>query len=513
MSAEILRGDAPVVVGAGLAGLFLALKMAPRPVILLSPAPLGDGASSAWAQGGIAAALAEGDSAALHAQDTMAAGAGIVDPAVALSVAEEAAARIADLAHFGTPFDRDAAGRYLQSREAAHSARRVVRVGGDGAGRAVMLALAAAARATPSIRVIEGASAEALAVADGRVVGVHARVGGTPLTLLSPATVLACGGVGGLYATTTNPPQVRGEGLGMAALAGATAGDPEFVQFHPTGLAAPGDPTPLVSEAVRGEGALLVDAAGARIMEGVHPDMELAPRDVVARAIHRSIAAGRAVYLDPRPKLAGKFAAAFPTVAASCAAAGIDPEAGRIPVRPAQHYHMGGVLTDEAGRSALPGLYAAGETACTGLHGANRLASNSLLEAVVFGGRIAAGLKEGALGPAPAAADAAPEGAAPALSRITALRTAMDRDAGVERDAAGLTRLLRHLSAEAAVERASPAPRWRAMLASATLIAAAALRREESRGGHYRADHPEAEAEGRRTRITLAEAEAIRDGV
>lgn len=512
---EIIRSDAPVVIGAGIAGLFLALRMAPAPCLVLSPAPLGDGASSAWAQGGIAAALAPGDSPALHAADTVAAGAGTVDEAVALSVAAEAPQRIADLALLGTPFDRDEAGAFVQSREAAHSARRVVRVGGDGAGRAVMNALAAAARRTPSIRALEGVTALSLALRDGAVIGVHAIGPAGPVTVLAPEVVLAAGGVGGLFSVTTNPAQVRGEGLGMAALAGAVAGDPEFVQFHPTGLAVPVDPCPLVSEAVRGEGAWLVDAAGRRIMEGVHPDLELAPRDVVARAIHRETAAGVTVLLDATRCIGDHFAAEFPTIAAHCAAAGIDPARQGIPVRPAQHYHMGGVLTDAEGRSSLPGLRACGETACTGLHGANRLASNSLLEGLAFGDRIAQALKGAALRAPEGDAPAAPEGeAGTAPARLAALRAVMGRDAAVERDAEGLTRALRHLAVEAAAERETPAPRWRAMLAASTLICAAALRRQESRGGHFRRDFPaEDPAQAARTRITLPEAEAIRDGL
>ncbi len=511
-----------LIVGAGLAGLFAALKLAPTPCVVLSPLPLGDGASSAWAQGGIAAAIAPEDSPAAHAADTIAAGAGSVDAEVARSVADEAAARIEDLVRLGAPFDRDASGRLVQSREAAHSFSRVVRVKGDQAGRAVMDALIAATRAAPSIRVVEDVTVDDLAVEGGRVVGVFARRRADrhaePLLFRARATILATGGVGGLYAVTTNPSKVRGQGLGMAARAGALIGDPEFVQFHPTGLATDRDPTPLASEALRGEGALLVDADGRRIMEGVHEDMELAPRDIVARAIHRRIAAGDRVFLDTRSSLGARILDEFPTVSAYCREAGIDPVRDPIPVQPVQHYHMGGVLTDDRGRTSLPGLWACGECACTGLHGANRLASNSLLEALVFGARIAADAKLAAeAAPAPADPIApAPRPTEPgdpveaADAAVRELRALMTRHVGVERDAAGLRTALAGI---ARLERDTvcAARSFLNMTTAATLIAAAALRRVESRGGHHRSDCPEAnDALERRTVMTLEEAVAIR---
>ncbi|SET86718.1 L-aspartate oxidase [Oceanicella actignis] len=521
----VRRAEGALIVGAGLAGLFAALKMAPAPCVVLSPLPLGDGASSAWAQGGIAAALAPEDSPALHARDTVVAGAGAVDEAVARSVAEEAAARIEDLLRIGAPFDRDASGRLLQSREAAHSFNRVVRVKGDQAGRAVMDALIAAVRRTPSIRVLEGVSVDDLALSDGRVSGVFARRAGDlhaePILLQAPAVILAAGGVGGLYAVTTNPSKVRGQGLGMAARAGALIGDPEYVQFHPTGIAVDRDPTPLASEALRGEGALLIDETGARIMQGVHPDMELAPRDVVARALHRHIARGGKAFLDTRASLGPRIAEEFPAVTAYCREAGIDPAREPIPVRPAQHYHMGGVLTDARGRTSLPGLWACGEVACTGLHGANRLASNSLLEALVFAARIAQDA-------ANLAARADPEPAPPppplrpaqegdplraAEDAVRALRRTMTRDVGVERDEEGLRRALREISR---LERGTPCASraFLNMTSAATLIAAAALMRRESRGGHCRSDHPEADpAAPARTQITLTRALEIRESV
>jgi L-aspartate oxidase len=511
----LFDADGALIVGAGLAGLFTALKMAPRPVTVLSPMALGEGASSAWAQGGVAAAMNPADSPAAHARDTVAAGAGTVDAAVALSVAGEAAQRIEYLAGLGTPFDRDATGAYVQSREAAHSAHRVVRVKGDRAGHAIMQSLIAAVRATPSIRVIEGIEAEDLALAEGHVAGVFARRAcdpwSVPILFRAPHVVLATGGIGGLYQVTSNPARVRGHGLGMAARAGAVIADPEFVQFHPTGIAVDRDPAPLASEALRGEGAVLVDETGSRFMPAIHPDAELAPRDVVARAIHHHIRAGHRVFLDTRAALGARFAEQFPTIAGYCAEAGIDPVTQPIPVAPIQHYHMGGVRTDTVGRTSLAGLWAVGEIACTGLHGANRLASNSLLEALVFGDRIAreigggpAGALRGRLPPPEAAINVLPEAA------LAKLRRTMTADVGVERDAAGLTRALRLIARiEREAEGASRA--FLNMLTAATLIAAAALRRRESRGGHARSDYPDTDpGQARRTVITLADALAIR---
>ena len=496
-----------MIVGAGLAGLFTALKAAPRPVTVLSPAPLGEAASSAWAQGGVAAALAEEDSPEAHARDTVRAGAGTVDITVAASVAEEAKARIEDLVRLGTPFDRGPGGAFVQSREAAHSAHRVVRVRGDTAGRAIMDALIAAVRGTPSIRVVEGVTAETLIEAEGRIAGVATR-GDTGRSLhLGRGVVLATGGIGGLYAMTSNPAGVAGQGLGMAARAGAVVQDPEFVQFHPTGLDIEDYPTPLASEALRGEGAVLIDETGARIMAGV-PGGDLAARDVVARALHRHIAAGHRVFLDTRTAIGARIDREFPTIAAAARAAGIDPVAEPVPVRPIQHYHMGGVQADPAGRSSLAGLWVVGEVASTGLHGANRLASNSLLEALVYGARAAGDIAEA---PAPGRPDPAAASAhSPAPERLrAALRETMTADVGVERDAAGLTRALARIASLEA--EGADDPGFVNMTASATLIAAGALMRDETRGGHVRLDHPRTDPGlARPTRMTLEQALARR---
>jgi len=513
------EGDV-VIVGAGLAGLFTALKLAPMPVTVVAAAPLGQGASTGWAQGGVAAAVGATDAPELHAADTVAAGAGTVDEAVARFVAAEGPARIADLSGEGVPFDREPDGEFALSQEAAHSRRRVVHVSGDRTGAAILEALIARVRATPSIRVLEGYEADELIVADGRVEGVRlVRAGtlGREVYEYVPAcaVVLATGGVGALYAVTTNPTYARGESIAMAARAGAVIGDPEFVQFHPTAIDAGLDPAPLATEALRGEGAILVNRYGQRFMFAIDPRGELAPRDVVARAVFTEIAAGRGAFLDCRDAIGARFPDAFPTVYGLSRKAGIDPIHDLIPVAPAAHYHMGGIATDARGRSSIPGLWAVGEVASTGLHGANRLASNSLLEAVVFAARAAADIKELGRGSRNAprtqlqhvgslVADHT-ETRAPAVAR---LRRTMSDDVGVVRNAAGLKRaisILRDIERQAGPDRVLAN-----MALTARFIAAGALLREESRGAQARSDFPDADsAYAHRTFLTLDDIEDV----
>lgn len=503
-----------VIAGAGLGALYAALELAPRPVLVISPETLGEGTSSAWAQGGVAAAMANHDTPEAHAADTLQAGAGTVDPEVAAMVTRVAREHIIDLTELGTPFDRDADGNYVMSREAAHSAARVVRVKGDQAGDQIMRTLIAAVRAAPSVQVLENTQAVRLETEGSAVTGIwitRADAPSAPVLIKAPGVLLAGGGSGGLYAHTTNPPRIRGQVIGFAARAGACIADPEFVQFHPTAFDIGEDPAPLATEALRGEGAVLINADGERFMLAAHADAELAPRDIVARAIFAETQAGRRPMLDTREALGAEVLTRFPTVAETCARAGIDPVQEPIPVAVAAHYHMGGVEADMKGRTSLANLWVCGEASSTGLHGANRLASNGLLEALVYARNAA---QDMASLDTPSDAEEVhpsfPEGGQdldPAA--LNALRETMTAHAGVRRTGAGLKQALAaiaRLEGELAADE-----NFLNMCATATLIAAAALRREESRGGHFRDDFPEADpAQAHRTRITLDEALAIR---
>ena len=486
-----MTADRVVVIGAGVAGLATALRLAPLPVTVVTASPLGFGTATGWAQGGIAAAMGEDDAPSLHAADTEAAGAGLTDQAVARRVAEAGPGLIDWLVGLGAPFDRDRDGALALGLEAAHSRRRIVRAGGDSTGRAVLETLVRAVMATPSIEIVVASVRDLIRDAQGGVAGVLCERDGTLFPMPARAVVLATGGVGALYASTTNPRGATGRGLALAARAGATLRDMEFVQFHPTAIATGADPMPLATEALRGEGARLIDQYGEPVMAGISGG-DLAPRDVVARAIFQAQGRGAEVFLDCRGALGLRMASRFPTVAGLCAAAGIDPQRQPIPVRPAAHYHMGGVKVDESGASSVPGLYACGEVASTGLHGANRLASNSLLEALAFAPRIAEAI-----------AAAAPRRATPLLgeetrpvSDLAAIRALMESRVGVVRDADGLTEAVQRLAL--AARRGCDAA------LTGLIIATSALLRTESRGAHWRSDHPEQMA-AVHTETTLAQ--------
>ena len=487
-----------LIIGAGLAGLFMALKLSPRPCTVISAAPLGRASSSAWAQGGLAAALDPEDSPESHAADTVNAGAGLVDPTIARLIAEEGANRVLDLLQLGVPFDRTPEGALSLSLEAAHSRPRVARVAGDLAGKAIMDALVVAARRADHITLIEGARAVALLqMNNGDVAGAALKYGdGSIGTTTARETVLCTGGSGGLFAVTTNPRSARGDALAMSYACGALIADPEFVQFHPTAMDVGKDPSPLATEALRGDGAVLLDKDGNAFMSNYHPLGELAPRDEVARAIHAERAAGRGAFLDCKDAVGEAIPDHFPTVFDACQAAGLDPRERPIPVAPAAHYHMGGVVTDNWGRSSLNGLSVCGECASTGAHGANRLASNSLLEAVVFAHRIAERLRNDGTRASDTSASEAIILEDIEEEPAKELRVAMSANCGVVRSAKGLSELL------ALINRLRETHGRARMLVAADIIAASALAREESRGGHYRDDFPETEPEPQRTFLT-----------
>jgi len=500
-----LQFDGVLVLGAGLAGLSAALAAATRQVLVISTDVLGAQCSSAWAQGGVAVALGVDDTPRLHAADTVAAGAGLVVPGRADLLTREGPAAVANLIRLGAPFDRDGAGQLLQSLEAAHSRARVARVRGDQTGAAIMHALGTALRATPTVTVWDCARARRLLQDEqGRVIGALIERHGQLTAVTADAVVLATGGIGGLYAATTNPAAVRGEGLGLAAQAGAVIVDAEFVQFHPTAMDFKVDPAPLVTEALRGEGATLIDSSGHRFLVAADPRAELAPRDVVARAIHRQLLTGGGAFLDARSAIGARFPGAFPSVFQACMAHGLDPRIQPIPVTPAAHYHMGGVETDIDGRTSLEGLYAAGECAYSGVHGANRLASNSLLEAAVFGARAGRGAAAGPAGGSRGAA--VPAVAAPDLpeAALQRLREAMTHHAGLERSAIGLASLLTLVGELSHLHGEPPT------LTSARLVVEGALARRESRGAHYRSDFPQTAPVALHGRVTF-DASALTD--
>ena len=498
-----------LVVGAGLAGVCVALQTR-GPVLLLSPNRLGEDCASDWAQGGIAAAFDAGDHPQSHASDTIKAGGGIVDAESARLLSENIADAVCDLADIGVPFDRTGGsdGGFTLGREAAHSHARIVRVGGDGAGHAIMKTLVQALRRCKHVRVLEGFQARDLLLAQGRVVGVLAKDGtGKAVHIRARHTVLACGGVGQLYRFTTNPEASRGEGIAMAARAGAALADMEFVQFHPTAINTGGDPLPLATEALRGDGAVLLDRHGTRFLRRVHPSGELAPRDVVARAIHRERKLGP-VFLDVRG--VENLPARFTALLQACRTAGIDPCREAVPVLPAAHYHMGGIAINANGRTSLPGLWACGEVASSGCHGANRLAGNSLGEAVVFAKRIAQDCNADGADfvryDLPCMDDVSESNPAEEKD-IERLRDLMSRYVGIERDESGLHFACRKLLQWKRESR--PGGRLSNMSTAALLIAVSALQRRASRGCHFRPDAATASLPPRRSVITLVQAEDI----
>ena len=498
-----VRGDF-LVIGSGIAGLRAALSLAGTgEVLILTKADPGE-SSTGYAQGGIATALGRDDSPELHARDTIAAGDGLcVADAVEVLVGE-GPRYVRELIEWGAAFDRDAAGRPALGREGAHSVRRVLHAR-DATGREIARLLWSRVSSDRRIHVVDDALVTEFVMRDGVCAGAAFVTGGGLLgRALAPQTLLATGGAGQLFRETTNPAVATGDGIAIAARAGARVTDLEFVQFHPTVLNVEGAPRFLLSEALRGEGAWLVNEAGDRFVQQYEPAGDLASRDLVARAIVREVArTGDSVYLTLAHLDPAFVRRRFPTIARACAQAGLDLASDRIPVSPAAHYVMGGVETDLDGRTSLQGLLAAGEVACTGVHGANRLASNSLLEGLVFGARAALAMADG-----PRAGLQSPSsnlvrwphlpprpGSVPSSSDV---RDLMWRDVGLLRERGALERAAARLEAwYGASAAARPVRscdrefrRIDSLVTVGLLTARAALRRQESRGGHFRADFP-----------------------
>ena len=499
-----VRGDF-LVIGSGIAGLRAALTLAEaRDVIVLTKASAEE-SNTGYAQGGIAAALGPDDSPALHAKDTLAAGDGLCDPDAVDLLVREGPKYVVELLEWGAQFDRETDGSPSLGREAAHTVCRVLHAR-DATGREIGRLLWSRVSANPRIRVLQDADATDLVVANGTCTGVRFVSNDGVGTATAQRTLLASGGAGQVFRETTNPSIATGDGIAMAAHAGARVADLEFVQFHPTVMSVPGKPRFLLSEALRGEGARLVNHVGDRFMQRYQPAGDLASRDLVSRAIVREMErTHEPVYLSLAHMNRAFVHERFPTIARACASAGLDLASDRIPVSPAAHYVMGGVETDLDGRTSIQGLFAAGEVACTGVHGANRLASNSLLEGLVFGAR-AADAMTGPLCPArlreheviawPADARRPPSIDLPSTDDVRAL---MWRNCGLLREGHGIDATLTRLDAWHALIRTAPAARigerefrrLRSIVTVGLLIARAALRREESRGGHFRSDFPD----------------------
>ena len=497
---DCVTGTDVVVIGGGIAGLTAASGLKPLSVTLVTKNCLGMGSSSRLAQGGVAAAVGKDDSPEMHASDTRSVGGGLSDDEVVNLITAEGPLQISRLLELGAAFDADHQGDLVLGQEAAHSRRRIVHARGDATGAEIVRVLVERTQDELNVKVFEQCFAVDLVLEKGRVAGVltHDRDGRWVLHRAG-AVVLATGGIGSLFSCTTNPPESSGDGLAMAARAGARLADLEFVQFHPTALACDSNPMPLLTEALRGEGAILVNSEGKRIMKEEHPDAELAPRDVVSRAIWRRLAAGVTVFLDATDAVGEIFPTRFPSVFGFCKEHGYDPRYEPIPVSPAAHYHIGGVDTNSNGRTSLPGLWACGETAATRLHGANRLASNSLLEALVFGARVAQDiaqeLSHGVRFPARAGSSYATPQWRDLDDKVRdRVRRLMWDNVGLVRSEDSLTTALEILS-ELEQQVGEAAGELTNMITVGRLVVSSALERTESRGVHFRSDYPQQSAD------------------
>ena len=486
-----------IVVGGGIAGLRAAIGLAEAGRVLVVTKQEVTESNTQYAQGGIAVALSDDDEVALHLHDTIEAGDGLVNTEAARVLVEEGPQRIQELIDWGTQFDRSGT-RLTFTREAAHSRSRILHAHGDSTGREIGRALFARAQAMPQIEFTEFEFTADLCLANDRVAGVFLLApDGASRTVHARAVLLATGGAGQVYSDTTNPLVATGDGIAMAHRTGAAISDMEFFQFHPTALSISGAPRFLLSEALRGEGALLLNPARERFMSRYHALAELAPRDVVARAIVREIANTNAkpevAYLDLRHLDAARLRERFPRIYSTCKQYGVDITSDLVPVRPAAHYLMGGIKTDLDGRSTVSGLYAAGEAACTGVHGANRLASNSLLEGLVFGARVAEKMRNETPASSAGACQESPPAEGRSSDNLPQLQSALWRHAGVVREKEGLQQLRQQiLRWQQSLSPASTrkAIEVRNLLTVGELIARSALAREESRGAHFRTDCP-----------------------
>ena len=484
-----IQNNKIVIIGAGLAGLFTALKLAPLKVILITSKKLGSGTSSQWAQAGIAAAVGKYDSVSSHLNDTVQVGGGIVDEKIAELVIKNGPERVNDLISLGVPFDVDENKELILRKEAAHEHNRIVSVRGDMTGKKIMEVLTRLVGKSHHIEVIEGQNAVELHQESSAVYGVTIQNMSKQTYIETNCVMLATGGIGQLYKVTTNSKEALGDGVGMAARCGAVLSDMEFVQFHPTAFDIGVDPAPLATEALRGEGAKIINSSYENFMKGIHPEAELAPRDIVARAIFSEQKKGGQVYLDCRGDLGRRMINDFPTVYELCKNNDINPENDPIPISPAAHYHMGGISADKYGRTNIGGLYACGENACSGIHGANRLASNSLLEAIAFADIISEDIKDQINKYVSKAHN-------PKIVKVkslepndlTTLRETMTKYVGVERDQTGLEKAFDTIHdmyfkyQKTGCDNNS--------LITSMLIIKSAIARKEQRGSHYRTDHP-----------------------